>query len=404
MSAIYLDYAATTPVDPRVADCLSACLTADGIFANPGSQHVFGVAAKQVVEQARAHVAALVNADPREIVWTSGATESNNLAIKGAMRSLARKGRHLITSKSEHKAVLDPCHQLEREGFRVSYLDPGPDGLIAPEQVAAAINDDTMLVSLMHVNNELGVVQDLAAIGALTRSRGVLLHVDAAQSPGKAPLDVDAMQIDLASLCAHKGYGPKGVGALFVRRRPRVRLEPMLHGGGQERGLRAGTLPVHQIVAMGEAYRLAASDFERDRRHCEQLRRRLLDRLAELPMIQLNGHPQHRVPQILNLSFPGLDAEALLLALDDIALAAGSACTSANQEPSHVLRAIGLDDLRAAASVRLSLGRFTTEDEIDTAARRLVTEVERLRALSPLWPMYQRGEDPATMDWDAALE
>ncbi len=401
MAAIYLDYAATTPVDPRVAAHLSEYLTAAGVFGNPGSQHSFGVAARRAVEQARTEVAALINADPREVVWTSGATESDNLALKGAARVLvARRGRHIVTCKSEHKAVLDPCHQLEREGFRVSYLDPGPDGLISVERLAAALRDDTVLVSLMHVNNELGVVQDIAAIGALTRSRGVLLHVDAAQSPGKAPLDVEAMQIDLASLCAHKVYGPKGIGALYVRRRPRVRLEPLLHGGGQERGLRGGTLPVHQIVAMGEAFRLAAAEREADRRHCRGLRDRLMGKLAGLPLMELNGDPEQSVPQIINLSFPGLDAEALLLALDDVALAAGSACTSASQEPSHVLRAIGLDDLRAAASVRLSLGRFTTAAEIDHAARRLVAEVTRLRALSPLWPIYQRGDDPANMTWD----
>ena len=375
-------------------------LTADGVFGNPGSQHSFGVAARRAVEQARAEVAALINADPREIVWTSGATESDNLAIKGAARVLgARRRRHIVTLKSEHKAVLDPCHQLERDGFTVSYLDPEPNGLVSAERMAEALRDDTALVSLMHVNNELGVVQNIAAIGALTRSRGVLLHVDAAQSPGKAPLDVEAMQIDLASLCAHKVYGPKGIGALYVRRRPRVRLAPLLHGGGQERGLRGGTLAVHQIVAMGAAYRLAAAEHESDRHHCQGLQKRLLERLDELPMVALNGDPEQRVAQILSLSFPGLDAEALLLALDDVALAAGSACTSASQEPSHVLRAIGLDDLRAAASVRISLGRFTTAGEIDHAARRLLTEVTRLRALSPLWPIYQRGDDPATMSW-----
>ncbi len=385
-SPIYLDYAATTPVDPRVAALMGQYLTPDGVFGNPGSRgHVYGQTAADAVEQARVQVAALINADPREIVWTSGATESDNLALKGAARANARKGRHIVTCKSEHKAVLDVCHSLQQEGFRVSYLDPRPDGLINPDEVADALSDDTVLVSLMHVNNEIGVIQDLAAIGALTRERGILLHVDAAQSAGKTPIDVEAMNIDLLSICAHKGYGPKGIGALYVRRRPRVRLEPLLHGGGQERGLRAGTLATHQIVGMGEAFRLAGEALESESRCLRALRERLLAHLSELPAVTLNGHPERCVPGILNLGFAGLDAEALLLGLDDLALSSGSACSSATQEVSHVLRAIGLDALTAAGSVRISFGRFTTEAEVDHAAARIRGEVERLRELSPVW-------------------
>jgi cysteine desulfurase len=383
---IYLDYAATTPVDPRVAALMWQYLTPDGMFGNPGSRgHVYGQAAVEAVEQARAQVAALINADPREIVWTSGATESDNLALKGAVRAKASRGQHIVTCKSEHKAVLDVCHSLQQEGYRVSYLDPRPDGLIGPDKVAEVLTDDTVLVSLMHVNNEIGVIQDLAAIGDLTRERGILLHVDAAQSAGKTPIDVEAMNIDLLSVCAHKVYGPKGIGALYVRRRPRVRLEPLLHGGGQERGLRAGTLATHQIAGMGEAFRLAGEALESESRRLWELRRRLLMRLERLPSVRLNGHPEQCVPGILNLGFPGLDAEALLLALDDVALSAGSACSSADQEVSHVLHAIGLDALTAAGSVRISLGRFTTEAEVDHAAARILAEVERLRELSPVW-------------------
>lgn len=382
---VYLDHAATTPVDPRVAECLGRYLTRDGVFGNPGSEHGFGRAALDAVEQARARVASTIGADPREIVWTSGATESDNLAIKGAALADARKRRQIITCKTEHKAVLDVCHQLARQGFRVTYLDPQPDGLIDPERLTAAIEDDTVLVSIMHVNNELGVVQDIAAIGAVTRPRGVLLHVDAAQSIGRLPVDVETMGVDLLSLCAHKVYGPKGIGALYVRRRPRVRLEALLHGGGQERGMRAGTLPTHQIVAMGEAFRLAETERSTDNRHIAALRNRLLAGLEILPEVRLHGHPEQRVPHILNLGFAGIDAEALLLGLEDIALSSGSACSSAVQEPSHVLKAIGLDPLALAASIRISLGRFTTAEEIDYAVARIIGEVERLRELSPLW-------------------
>lgn len=388
-AAIYLDHAATTPVDPRVAECLGRYLTRDGVFGNPGSEHRYGRAARDAVEQAREQVARAIGADPREIVWTSGATESDNLAIKGALAADARKRRHLITCKTEHKAVLDVCHQLGRRGFRVTYLDPEPDGLIDPERLADAIEDDTALVSIMHVNNELGVVQDIAAIGAITRPRGVLLHVDAAQSSGRVPVNVETLGVDLLSLCAHKAYGPKGIGALYVRRRPRVRLDALLHGGGQERGLRAGTLPTHQIVAMGEALRLAEIERETDQARITALHRRLLSGLERLPGVHLHGHRQQRVPHILNLCFAGIDAEALLLGLDDIALSSGSACSSATREPSHVLKAIGLDPLTLAASVRISPGRFTTVDDIDYAVSRIVAEVERLRELSPLWAEHQ---------------
>lgn len=388
-AAIYLDHAATTPVDPRVAECLGRYLTRDGVFGNPGSEHRYGRAARDAVEQAREQVARAIGADPREIVWTSGATESDNLAIKGALAADARKRRHLITCKTEHKAVLDVCHQLGRRGFRVTYLDPEPDGLIDPERLADAIDDDTALVSIMHVNNELGVVQDIAAISAITRPRGVLLHVDAAQSSGRVPVNVGTLGVDLLSLCAHKAYGPKGIGALYVRRRPRVRLDALLHGGGQERGLRAGTLPTHQIVAMGEALRLAEIERETDQARITALHRRLLSGLERLPGVHLHGHRQQRVPHILNLCFAGIDAEALLLGLDDIALSSGSACSSATREPSHVLKAIGLDPLTLAASVRISPGRFTTVDDIDYAVSRIVAEVERLRELSPLWAEHQ---------------
>ncbi len=384
---IYLDYAATTPVDPRVAALLGQHLTQDGIFGNPSSStHAFGRTAARAVETARAHVAALLQVEPREIIWTSGATEANNLALRGTMRAYVRRGRHLITSKAEHKAVLDVCRHLEADGCSVTYLDPDPNGSIACEQVAAAFRPDTVLVSLMHVNNETGTVQDLSAIGALTRARGILLHVDAAQSAGKLPLELSRSHIDLLSLSAHKLYGPKGIGALFVRQRPnRVRLEPLLFGGGQERGLRAGTLPVHQIVAMGEACRIASMEMGEERARLQQLRDQLWQALAGLGTVTLNGHPERHWPGILNLSFTGIAAEALLAAVPDIALSTGSACTSANTEPSHVLRAMGCDALRARGAIRFSLGRFTTAAEIDYTLQAITPAVERLRALSPFW-------------------
>ncbi len=386
-SPIYLDYAATTPVDPRVAALLGRYLTLAGIFGNPASTtHIFGWQAAQAVETARVQVAALINADPGDIIWTSGATEANNLALLGVMRAYSRKGRHLLTAKTEHKAVLDVCHWLERDGYKVTYLDPDPDGRIPLERVAAALRPDTVLASLMHVNNETGVIQDLAAIGGLTRERGVLLHVDAAQSAGKLPIDLHTLPVDLLSLSAHKLYGPKGIGALYVRQRPvRVRLEPLLYGGGQERGLRAGTLPTHQIAAMGEAFRIAREEMDVEQTWIRELRNRLWRALVALGQVALNGHAEQRVPGILNVSFGGITAEALLADTPEIAVSTGSACTSASNEPSHVLRAMGCDAIRARGAVRFSLGRFTTVEEIDHAAQAISTAVQRLRELSPLW-------------------
>ena len=386
---IYLDYAATTPVDPRVVAILNQHLGRHGIFGNPSSNtHTLGATAAKAVETARAHVAALLNADPREIIWTSGATEANNLALFGVLRADARKGRHLITSQTEHKAVRDVCRRLEREGCAVTYLAPASDGLIAPEQVEAALRPDTVLASLMHVNNETGVVQDLAAISAITRSRGVLLHVDAAQGAGKLPLDLQALPVDLVSLSAHKLYGPKGVGALYVRQRPnRVRLEPLLYGGGQERGLRAGTLPTHQIAAMGEAFRLAGENMAVEQARIRDLRDRLWQGLAALGRVELNGHSEQNVAGILNVSFAGIAAEALLAARPEIAVATGSACTSAGHEPSHVLRAMGRDEFQARGAVRFSLGRFTTVEEIDHVVVAVRAAVNRLRELSPKWEL-----------------
>ncbi|HXH04334.1 MAG TPA: aminotransferase class V-fold PLP-dependent enzyme [Candidatus Competibacteraceae bacterium] len=385
---IYLDYAATTPVDPRVMDMMLGYLGPGGEFGNPGSiTHVYGARAAAAVEEARAQVAALLDAEPREIVFTSGATESINLALQGAARANARRGRHIVTCKSEHKAVLDTCHHLERQGFAVTYLDPSPDGRLEPEAVAAALRPDTVLVSLMHVNNETGVVQDLAALAALTRAHGVLLHVDAAQSAGKLPLDVQAVPgIDLLSLSGHKLYAPKGVGALYVRRFPKVRLEPLLYGGGQERGLRSGTLAVHQIVALGAACRIAREEMASEQARIAALRQRLWQGLSALPGVRLNGHPERRVAGILSVAFPGLDGEALLADLPGLALSAGSACTSASNEPSHVLKALGLPDHLARASLRFSLGRWTTAAEVDIALTQVTAAVRRLRALSPLWP------------------
>ena len=386
-SPIYLDYAATTPVDPRVAALLGRHLTLEGVFGNPSSTtHAFGRQAARAVETARAQVAALINADPGDLIWTSGATEANNLALLGVMRAYSRKGRHLLTAKTEHKAVLDVCRRLERDGCKVTYLDPEPDGQIPLERVAAALRPDTVLASLMHVNNETGVIQDLAAIGALTRERGVLLHVDAAQSAGKLPIDLHTLPVDLLSLSAHKLYGPKGIGALYVRQRPvRVRLEPLLYGGGQERGLRAGTLPTHQIAAMGEAFRIAQEEMDVEQARIREWRDQLWQAFAALGEVALNGHAEQRVPGILNVSFGGITAEALLADTPEIAVSTGSACTSAGNEPSHVLRAMGCDAIRARGAVRFSLGRFTTVEEIDHAAQAISTAVQRLRELSPLW-------------------
>ncbi|WP_394240108.1 IscS subfamily cysteine desulfurase [Halopseudomonas laoshanensis] len=380
MQPIYLDYAATTPVDPKVAEKMVACLTLDGNFANPASRsHVYGWRAEEAVENARRQVADLVGADPREIIWTSGATESDNLAIKGVAHARADRGRHIVTSQIEHKAVLDSCHQLEREGFEVTYLKPGADGLITPEQLRAELREHTVLVSLMHVNNEVGTINDIAALGAVAHAGGALMHVDAAQSTGKLPIDLRSLPVDLMSFCAHKTYGPKGIGALFVRRDPQLKLEALIHGGGHERGMRSGTLATHQIVGMGESFALAAQLMEADNQRIAQLRDRLLAGLAELPGVSLNGSAEQRVPHNLNLAFAGVDGELLLLALKDLAVSSGSACNSASVEPSFVLRAMGVPDPLAHSSLRLSLGRFTTQEDIDQAATMLCQVVARLR-------------------------
>lgn len=396
---IYLDYAATTPLDPRVAETLCRYLTAQGIFGNPGSRtHTFGWSAGRAVEWAREQVAALVNADPREIVWTAGATESNNLAIKGAVRYHASKGRHIVTSKTEHKAVLDPCRALEREGYEVTYLDPRPDGLIELDALEAALRKDTVLLSIMHVNNETGVIQDLVAIGGLTRNRNILLHVDAAQSLGKEPIDLAQLPVDLMSFSAHKLYGPKGVGALYVRRRPRVRLQPQIHGGGQERGLRAGTLATHQIAAMGEACSIAAQAMATEAKHIRRLRDRLWCGLGSIEAVYRNGHPRQTVAGILNVSFDGVAGESLLVALSDIAVSSGSACSSASSEPSHVLAAMGLRPALADSAIRFSMGRFTTVAEIDHTIAAVKGAVARLRELSPLWEMRQEVMEPGAVE------
>lgn len=399
---IYLDYASTSPVDPRVAAKMAECLTLEANFGNPASRsHVFGWKAEEAVETARRQVADLVNCDPREIVWTSGATESDNLAIKGAAHFHSRKGKHIITSKIEHKAVLDSCRQLEREGFEVTYLDPNPSGIITPEAVEAALRPDTILVSIMHVNNEVGVINDIAALGALCRSKGVLFHTDAAQSTGKVDIDLQAMPIDLMSLTAHKVYGPKGIGALYVCRNPRVRIEPQMHGGGHERGMRSGTLATHQIVGMGEAYRIAKQEMHGESARILNLRNRLLDGLKDIEEVYLNGDLDHRVPGNLNVSFNFVEGESLMMALRDLAVSSGSACTSASLEPSYVLRALGRDDELAHSSLRISLGRFTTEADVDYALEKIHEAVAKLRALSPLWDMYKDGVDLKQIQWAA---
>jgi cysteine desulfurase len=397
---IYFDYSATTPVDPRVAEKMVACLTLDGNFGNPASRsHLFGWKAEEAVETARRNVADLVNADPREIVWTSGATESDNLAIKGVAHFYQKKGKHIITSKIEHKAVLDTCRQLEREGFEVTYLDPNTDGLITIESVEAAMRDDTILVSLMHVNNEIGTITDIAAIGELTRSKGVLFHVDAAQSAGKIEIDLSSIKVDLMSFSAHKIYGPKGIGALYVRRKPRVRLEAQMHGGGHERGMRSGTLPTHQIVGMGEAFRIAKEDMKADAEHALALRNRMMEALKDVEEVHVNGSLDQRVVQNLNVSFAYVEGESLLMSLKDLAVSSGSACTSASLEPSYVLRALGLSDELAHSSIRFSFGRFTTEEEIDYAVSQIKDAVDKLRELSPLWDMFKDGVDLSKVEW-----
>ena len=397
---IYLDYAATTPVDPRVVQEMLPFLYEQ--FGNPASRsHAFGWAAEEAVEIAREHVAALIGADPREIAWTSGATESNNIAIKGAARFHRGKGRHLVTVRTEHKAVLDTMRELERDGFEVSYLDVGADGLLDPEVLRAALRPDTLLVSVMLVNNEIGVVQDVAAIGTLCRSRGILFHVDAAQATGKVEIDLSMLPVDLMSLSAHKTYGPKGIGALYVRRRPRVRIEAQMHGGGHERGLRSGTLATHQIVGMGAAYRLAREGMAGENARIAALQQRLLAGLRTIPEVRVNGDLARRVPHNLNVSFPFVEGESLLMGVKEVAVSSGSACTSASLEPSYVLRALGLSDEVAHSSIRFSIGRFTTEAEIDAAVARVAATVERLRGLSPLWDLHCAGVDLASIQWAA---
>lgn len=399
---IYLDYAATTPVDPRVAEKMLHYLTPEGHFGNPASRsHAFGWQAEQAVETAREQVAALIQADPKEIVLTSGATESDNLAIKGVAHFYQKKGQHIITSKTEHKAVLDSCRQLEREGFAVTYLEPEPNGLIDLKKLEAALREDTILVSLMHVNNEIGVISDIAAIGELTRAQGVLFHVDAAQSAGKVPIDVHTMKVDLMSFSAHKVYGPKGIGALYVRRKPRVRLEAQMHGGGHERGMRSGTLATHQIVGMGEAFRLAKAEMGADNERITLLRNRLWAGLKDIEEVYLNGDLDHSVSGILNLSFNFIEGESLMMSLKDLAVSSGSACTSASLEPSYVLRALGRHDELAHSSIRFSLGRFSTEAEIDYAIPLIRAKIDKLRELSPLWDMYKEGIDMNSIQWDS---
>ena len=397
---IYMDYSASTPVDPRVAEKMMACLTPDGNFGNPASRsHLFGWKAEEAVETARRNVADLIGADPREIVWTSGATESDNLAIKGVAHFYHKKGKHIITSKIEHKAVLDATRQLEREGYEVTYLTPGSDGLITPQMVADALRDDTILVSLMHINNEIGTITDIAAIGELTRKHGVLFHVDAAQSAGKIPLDMQEMKVDLLSLCAHKIYGPKGVGALYVRRKPRVRIEAQIHGGGHERGMRSGTLATHQIVGMGEAFRIAKEEMDSEKQRLISLRDRFWSQIQDMEEVYVNGSFDERYPGNLNVSFAFVEGESLLMSLKDLAVSSGSACTSASLEPSYVLRALGLNDEMAHSSIRFSFGRFTTEEEVDYAAAQVRTAVDKLRELSPLWDMFKDGVDLSKVEW-----
>lgn len=397
---IYLDYSATTPVDARVAAKMIPWLTEH--FGNPASRsHAYGWEAEQAVEEAREQVAALVNADPKEIIWTSGATESNNLAIKGAAHFYQGKGKHVITVKTEHKAVLDTVRELEREGFEATYLDVQENGLIDLEVLKAAIRPDTILVSVMFVNNEVGVVQPIAQIGELCREKGIIFHVDAAQATGKVEIDLDKLKVDLMSFSAHKTYGPKGVGALYVRRKPRVRLEAQMHGGGHERGLRSGTLATHQIVGMGEAFRLAREEMAEENARVRRLRDKLLNGLTDIEATYVNGDLEQRVPHNLNISFAYVEGESLIMAIKDIAVSSGSACTSASLEPSYVLRALGRNDELAHSSIRFSIGRFTTEEEIDFTIDLLHKKIGKLRELSPLWEMYKDGIDLDTVQWAA---
>ena len=400
-STIYLDYASTTPVDPRVASKMMEFLTPDGQFGNPASRsHRFGWKADEAVEEARSHVANLVNCDPREIVWTSGATEADNLAIKGVARFYKSKGNHIITSKIEHKAVLDPCRQLEREGFEVTYLDPNDKGVIDPEDVKLAIKDTTILISIMHINNELGTVNNISKIGEIARERGIFFHVDAAQSTGKTLIDLEKMQIDLMSFSAHKTYGPKGIGALYVRRKPRVRLEALIHGGGHERGMRSGTLATHQIVGMGEAFRIAKEEMDTDHEKDSEFHQKFLEKVKEIDHVYINGDLDNKVPNILNVSFNFVEGESLIMGLKDIAVSSGSACTSASLEPSYVLRALGRKDELAHSSIRFSFGRFTSDEDVENTLDILGNVVHRLRELSPLWEMHLDGVDLDKVEWN----
>jgi cysteine desulfurase len=397
---IYLDYSSTTPVDPRVAAKMADCLTSDGVFGNPASRsHRFGWVAEEAVDIARNQIAELVNADPREIVFTSGATESNNLGIKGAANFYAKQGKHIITVKTEHKAVLDTCRQLEREGFEVTYLTPEPSGLLDLDKLLAAIRPDTILISVMHVNNEIGVIQDIAAIGEICRPRKILFHVDAAQSTGKVPIDLENLKVDLMSFSAHKTYGPKGIGALYVRRKPRVRLEAQMHGGGHERGMRSGTMATHQIVGMGEAFHIAKLEMGAENERLMMLRNRLWDGIKDIEAVYINGDLEHRIAGNLNVSFAYVEGESLIMALKDMAVSSGSACTSASLEPSYVLRALGLNDELAHSSIRFTTGRFTTEAEIDYVIGVIRNAIDKLREMSPLWDMYKEGIDLSTVEW-----
>lgn len=398
---IYLDYSATTPVDPRVAEKMIPYLCEK--FGNPASNsHDYGAEALRAVDEARENVAAYIHADPREIVWTSGATESDNLAVKGAAHFYKDKGKHLITVKTEHKAILDSMRHLETEGFEVTYMDVEENGLLDLKKLEAAMRPDTILVSVMAVNNEIGVIQDIAAIGELCRARGIVFHCDATQAPGKMDLNMETMKVDLMSLSSHKVYGPKGIGALYVRRKPRIRIEPQIHGGGHERGMRSGTLATHQIVGMGEAYRLARIEQEKDIAHCLKLRDRLLKGILEnIPEVIVNGDVEHRVSTNLNISFAYVEGESLMMALKDIAVSSGSACTSASLEPSYVLRALGREDELAHSSIRFTFGRFTTEEDIDRTVALLKDKVAKLRELSPLWEMHKEGVDLKTVQWAA---
>ena len=397
---VYLDYSATTPVDPRVAQKMIPYLTE--MFGNPASRsHPYGWTAEQAVEEAREHVAALLGADPREIVWTSGATEGNNLAIKGAAMFYKDKGRHLITQKTEHKATLDTCRELERQGFEVTYLDPEPNGLVDLEKFRAAIRPDTIVASIMMVNNEIGVIQPIAEMGEICRDKGVIFHCDAVQAAGKVEINLQTLKVDLLTVTAHKVYGPKGIGALYIRRKPRVRIEAQIHGGGHERGMRSGTLPTHQIVGMGEAFRIAKEEMVSENARIRVLRDRLWNGLKDMEEVHLNGDLEHRIPGNLNISFNFVEGESLIMAIKDVAVSSGSACTSASLEPSFVLRALGLSDELAHSSIRMTIGRFSTEEEIDFTIDLLKRKIAKLRELSPLWEMHKDGVDLSTVQWAA---